>query len=264
MLTLTLASFATVEELFRYKADGLQLPEFPGHTPDQWGIKAHNRPWIVHNGGFAEGQRVLEVGGGYSLLLEHLALEYGVESWVLDDFGTTSNETFWARWGDPSEYAAQHPNIHYVFERLVGTGDVLPKKHFHRIISVSTLEHLPEKKRTSFLAEAHEYLAEGGIELHTIDITVPGPARLLKAGTLDWLTPNWLHWRPVCSEVRTWMNQVAASGVKIAVDFPNSWHLFDRKTLVESPDVIYRFYPPNNAAKEYQPSASLLLVIEDL
>ena len=40
--------------------------------------------------------------------------------------------------------------------------------------------------------------------------------------------------------------------------------LFDRKLLVESPDVVYKFYPPNNSPKLYSPSASLLVVIEDV
>jgi len=46
MLVLTSCTLATVEQLFRYKKKGLQLEEFPGSTRDQWGIKAHNRPWI--------------------------------------------------------------------------------------------------------------------------------------------------------------------------------------------------------------------------
>lgn len=57
MLVLTHASLATVDELFRYKSQGFQLEDFPGYTPDQWGIKAHNRSWIEEAGEFAGGQR---------------------------------------------------------------------------------------------------------------------------------------------------------------------------------------------------------------
>ncbi len=264
MLTLTHASFATIEELFQYKFEGFALEPFPGYTPDQWGIKAHNRPWIAAAGEFTEGQRVLEVGGAYSLLLEHLALNCGVESWVVDDFGTKSDELFWARWSDPHEYAAQHPNIRYVFERLGDKGSTLPEHHFHRIISVSTLEHVPEAARTAVFKEAHKLLAPGGIELHTIDIAVERPARVIADGVLDWLTPLWLHRLHFPSEIRKWISHVADSGVKVATTIPNSWALLDRRTLVESPDVVFRFYPPNDAPKEYHPSASLLLVIQDL
>ena len=63
MLVLTDVHLATVDELFRYKSRGFELERFPGYTPDQWGIKAHNRPWIEEAGDFAKGQRIIEVGG---------------------------------------------------------------------------------------------------------------------------------------------------------------------------------------------------------
>jgi hypothetical protein len=52
--------------------------------------------------------------------------------------------------------------------------------------------------------------------------------------------------------------------VRIKARAPSLLELLDRSTLVESPDVVYRFYPPNDAPKQYAPAASLLLVIEDL
>jgi hypothetical protein len=59
MLTLTHASLATVDELFRYKDSGFKLDSFPGYTDDQWGIKAYNRPWIADVGQFQEGQKII-------------------------------------------------------------------------------------------------------------------------------------------------------------------------------------------------------------
>ena len=113
MLVLTHASLATVDELFRYKAQGFDLPPFPGYTADQWGIKAHNRPWIVESGDWEKGQRVIEVGGAYSRLPEWLGTEYGVEPWIGDDFGEAGGETeMWSRSGRPEGAAQTVPDSH--------------------------------------------------------------------------------------------------------------------------------------------------------
>lgn len=74
--TLTSAKFATIQELFEYKQRRQPLKPFPGYTDDQWGIKAHNRPWIEAMGQFKPGERIAEVGGAYSLLPEYLAERY--------------------------------------------------------------------------------------------------------------------------------------------------------------------------------------------
>lgn len=87
MLYLTSAKLARVDELFQYKFSGFKLDDLQGYTDDQWGIKAHNRPWIEDVGKFASGQKIIEVGGAYSLLTEYLANKYKLEPWVGDDFG---------------------------------------------------------------------------------------------------------------------------------------------------------------------------------
>lgn len=102
-LRLTNASFAKISELFRYKENGFQLETFPGYTHDQWGIKAHNRPWIEEVGNFSKGQKILEIGGAYSLLPKYLTEKYNLEAWVGDDFGLPSKEQIWSRWGDPGK-----------------------------------------------------------------------------------------------------------------------------------------------------------------
>jgi len=73
MLVLTHASLAKVNELFRYKRQACQLDPFPGYTHDQWVIKAQNRPWVKEVGKFAKGQKIMEVGGAYSLFPKYLA-----------------------------------------------------------------------------------------------------------------------------------------------------------------------------------------------
>ena len=67
---------------------------------------------------------------------------------------------------------------------------------------------------------------------------------------------------PRLSEIGHWVKLLEKSGVRVDAPIPSSSELLDRRTLVESPDVVYRFYPPNNQAKPYRPGASLLLTIE--
>ena len=100
MLTLTGLSLATTEQLFQYKADKFVLDAFPGYSDDQWGIKAHNRPWVESAANFKTGERTMEVGGAYSLFPKYLAEKHGVESWIADDFGADDGEEeMWGRWG---------------------------------------------------------------------------------------------------------------------------------------------------------------------
>ena len=260
-LALEHISLATVADLFRYKAAGFTLPAFPGFTDDQWGIKAHNRPWIEEAGRFAAGQRVIEVGGAYSRLPEYLGTKYAVEPWVADDFGKgTSEEELWTRWGDPAELPAKHPGVHYVFRRLGEAAPELPDDHFDRVFSVSTLEHIPARSRLSVLTDMHRILAPGGLELHTIDIAVPAPRVVARHWLGDRIPPLRSANRAFRGDIFRWVNLFRKSGVRID-RFPSSLALLDRSVLVESPDVVYRFYPPNDAPKAYHPAASLLLVI---
>jgi len=260
-LRLAHASLATVEELFEFKASGFELPEFPGHTGDQWGIKAHNRPWVAANGQWAAGQRIVEVGGAYSTLPEHLAAVHGLEAWVADDFGAGDGDERWSRWGDPRELARDHPDVNYEFTNL-GPARPFPDAHFDRIFTVSTLEHIAEDQREAVLADMNRCTAPGGIQLHTIDIPVPLPAVAVDVARLQRRRPR----RAATADPRgimAWFQAFADSGVRIDVEAPSSLELLNRRVLVESPDVVYRFYPPNDAPKKYRPAASLLLVIRD-
>lgn len=263
MLVLTHATLATVDELFRYKSQGFKLEDFPGYTPDQWGIKAHNRAWIEEAGQFARGQRVIEVGGAYSLLPKYLADKYELESWIADDFGMVSDEPEWSRRGNPLDLTAKYPSVKYVFERFGTFSSNYPDSHFDRILTVSTLEHVPHHHRSAVLKDMHRCLRPGGRELHTIDIPTSSPKRTLIASVIDKIAifNKGNHYR--ISPIRSWIEIVRASGVKVAVSPPNPIQLLDRRILVESADVVYRFYPPENVPKPYAPSASLLLIIED-
>jgi hypothetical protein len=264
MLVLNYAALATVAELFRYKSEGFQLPDFPGYTTDQWGIKAHNRPWIEEKGGFAKGQRIIEVGGAYSLLAKYLADKYELEAWVGDDFGIGSNEPLWSRWGNPLDLPQMHPDLKYVFERFGSYSEKYPDSYFDRIFTVSTLEHIPHEPCLSVLKDMHRCLRRGGSELHTIDIPTSSPKSTVAAAA-GHLIPLLRSIGPqLSSPIATWIDLIQASGVRIKARIPNPLQLLDRQILVESPDVVYRFYQPNNAPKPYSPSASMLLIIQDV
>lgn len=263
-LTLTHATLARVDELFRYKASDLELPAFPGYTRDQWGIKAHNRPWIVEAGQFTSGQRIAEVGGAYSRLPEYLGERFAVEPWVIDDFGLHSGEPLWSRWGNPHDLPGMHPTVRYSFHRMGNYSPEIPARYFDRIFSVSTLEHIQRPYRLDVLKDMHRCLAPRGIELHTIDVSVPQVRRLF-AQWASRLAPVVQRLdRRFQNDIDEWLGLFSRSGVLITSKAPSLLRLLDRATLVESPDVVYRFYPPVDSPKPYRPGASLLLVIEDL
>ncbi len=115
MLTLISAKLATIEEPFLYKKHGFNLKKFPGYTKDQWGVKAHNRPWIDSVGEFKKDQNIIEVGGAYSTLPEYLAKKYKLHAWVGDDFGLKTRGKIWSRWGYPKAYARKNKFVKYVF-----------------------------------------------------------------------------------------------------------------------------------------------------
>ncbi len=256
------ASYAKISDLFRYKNQNFQLETFPGYTTDQWGIKAHNRPWIEDVGQFGKGQKILEVGGAYSLLPKYLADKYDLEAWVGDDFGLKENEQIWSRWGDPFELPKKYPNVNYVFENFGTFSQQYPDLYFDRIFTVSTLEHIPFKNRLSVLKDMHRCLKPGGLQLHSIDIPIKSVRNILITSLGDKYPLIRKIYKKALSETTSWINLLQDSGVEVSIHIPNSLQLLDRQIVVESPDVVYRFVPPNNAPKPYVTAASLLLIIK--
>jgi len=196
-------------------------------------------------------------------LPEYLARKYELEAWVGDDFGMNSNEGGWARWGDPRALPEKHPDVRYVFKEFGSFSNEYPDEYFDRIFTVSTLEHIPLRYRIDVLKDMHRCLKPGGMELHTIDI----PVRSAGITILKAIGDRCRVLRRLCrrsvSDINRWISLLRASGVQIGVKPPDSLDLLDRRVLVESPDVVYRFYPPNDAPSPYNPGASLLLVVED-
>ncbi len=264
MLTLTHAGLATVDQLFHYKtqSNAEADSDFPG-SDYPWGLKAHNHAWIEQMGQFAAGQKIIEVGGGYSSLPAHIAETYHLEAWIGDDYGKGSQDGLWSRWGNPKDLPNKYPSVKYVFEPFGAFSPNYPKAYFDCIYSVSTLEHIPCSQRLSVFRNMNYCLKQGGIQLHTIDISTMTKSRCLAAACVE-AVPLARRLSRLYSGIRGWINMIRRAGVKIRASIPNPIHLLDRDTLVEPPEIVYRFYPPNNTPKKYRPGASLLVVIEDL
>ncbi len=262
MLEMKYLRLALVEDLFRYKKQGFELDAFPGYTNDQWGIKAHNRPWIEEVGGFSSGQKIIEVGGAYSLFPHYLQSKYSLEAWIADDFGISSGESIWSRWGNPDELPQKYPNINYVFQQFGVFSNSYPDHYFDRVFSVSTLEHIPVKNRLNVIKDMNRCLSKNGLQLHTIDVSIPSIKGCLLYSLTDKI--SWLEKivTQLGSDIRRWVNLFKDSGVEVKCSIPSPIQLLDRSILVESSDVVYRFYPPNDKPKRYIPFASLLVVIQ--
>jgi hypothetical protein len=274
MLTLTDFRFATVSELFRYKQEGFELPSFPGYSSDQWGIKAHNRPWIEETGAFKKDLKIIEVGGAYSTLPVYLAKKFNLEAWIGDDFGeSTGEKEIWARWGDPHQRSDCGSKIKYIFKPFGDFSIQYPDSYFDRVFSVSTLEHIPFEKIIPVFRDMHRVLAKGGVEMHTIDIYPSDYKSILLASMFEYLSVK-LNIEMLRSKFKNlsptwrWLQVIKESGVDISRftnrNYPYSEQLLTKNVLFESYDVVYRFYPPNNSVKIYHPSASLLVVIQDV
>lgn len=189
--------------------------------------------------------------------------KYSLEAWIGDDFGQSTGESLWSRWGNPYELPEKYPSIKYVFEPLGCYSKMYPNQYFDRIFSVSTLEHIPYQKRLDVFKDMNRCLAPGGIQLHTIDIGTSSLKKCLLHSITDrFPIINKLTRRGV-SEIRSWFEVFEASGIKIETSMPNAISLLERAILVESYDVVYRFYPPKDEPKHYHPNASLLIIIEN-
>lgn len=255
-------TLATVDQLFAYKKRGLELDGFPGYSDDQWGIKAHNRPYVDAVGNFRRGQTIVEVGGAYSSFPKYLAKKYGLEAWIADDFGLKTKDAIWSRWGDPQSLVEANPEVKYIFENFGEFSPSFPREYFDRIFTISTLEHVSPDRLHAVLSNMHVCLKPSGMEVHTIDVPVRGPRESFLFSLGDRFQLLRKISKRFYSDIRWWVDQFRKSGASLQCPVPNTFGLLDRSTLVESPDVVYRFYPPNNQPKPYRPAGSLLIILK--
>jgi SAM-dependent methyltransferase len=175
-------SLADTRRMYKYKQQDLFGADF--------NIKGFDYPWLISSRTWGKGENVLDVGGAYSALPEHLHSEYGVKAWVVDDFGIDSSEVFWERGRSPQEHIAARPQIHYVLERL---GDpahsTLPQGSFDVIYSIPVLEHVPGEALQAVWQHMDLLLKPGGELLHAVDMPLPtnfGVPGMLKVLIMDW------------------------------------------------------------------------------
>ncbi len=254
-------------ELFRFKQDEFKIDPFPGYSDDQWGIKAHNRPWVISRMKMSKGLRALEVGGAYSTLPKMLADKHGIEAWIGDDFGASINDvTMWTRWGNPQELPIKNKPVIYVFEPFGAFSEKYPSNYFDYIFSVSTLEHIPMQSMPDVFRDMHRCLRIGGKQIHTIDITTDLTLREVIFSRALQKYSKLFKYFPFKQKnpIKPWLDAMQLAGFDIEANEPNVTQLLSRQTLVESPDVVYRFYPPNNKSKAYKPAATLLVEIDKI
>jgi SAM-dependent methyltransferase len=105
---------------------------------DQFRNGALGQHWINSARNWRSGDRVIDVGCGYSDLPSQLA-KAGCEVWGADDFGLKSGDTYWLRGKHPHDLAKQFPDVRYVFERLGDQPSSFPDDYFDVVISNQAL-----------------------------------------------------------------------------------------------------------------------------
>jgi ubiquinone/menaquinone biosynthesis C-methylase UbiE len=109
------------------------------------------------------GSRILDVGGGHSRLLRHLAPHY--ECWLIDEFNGMGN--------GPKDVK---PEGYRVVKGLMGQflRESLPDDSFDLVFSVSALEHCPRDAETvrAVIEDLDRVTKPGGMNVHCLDAVI--------------------------------------------------------------------------------------------
>lgn len=109
------------------------------------------------------GSRILDVGGGISRILSHLATTY--ECWNIDKLEGVGN----------GPRAIKDPPYRLVRDYMGNFNPELPDGHFDLVFSISALEHVPQHDSTIFnniINDIDRVLKPGGLSLHLFDIVL--------------------------------------------------------------------------------------------
>lgn len=159
-------SLADTARLFRFNLEGGFGAGFS--------LKSFGNSWTVASRQWKAGERVLDVGAGYSDLPVYISKEFRCEIWAADDFGGDREDGFWLRRRKPDDHISKHPDIRFILERLgKPESSSLPAESFDCIYSVSALEHVPGDLFKSVVKHMDILLKPGGEMLHSIDIALP-------------------------------------------------------------------------------------------
>jgi glycosyltransferase involved in cell wall biosynthesis/ubiquinone/menaquinone biosynthesis C-methylase UbiE len=109
------------------------------------------------------GSRILDVGGGISRILAHLAPNY--ECWNIDKLDGVGN----------GPRAVKDPPYRLVRDYMGNFNSELPDGYFDLVFSISALEHVPQHDSALFdsiINDINRVLKPGGLSLHLFDIVL--------------------------------------------------------------------------------------------
>jgi ubiquinone/menaquinone biosynthesis C-methylase UbiE len=127
-------------------------------------------PWVVYNGDFKKGMKVLDIGGGYSGL-----------PFVLDAMGMNiTNVDPFFQYSSKNEYI-EDPEVKYKKLNKAFHANVDLKRccineanlddcSFDRAYSVSAIEHIDEDNIRTIVKEVYRILKPGGLFILTVDL----------------------------------------------------------------------------------------------
>ncbi|WP_250631530.1 class I SAM-dependent methyltransferase [Rhodoflexus caldus] len=273
MLYLKELRWGTVTELMEMHRKGVPFAD--------WGIKGHNRPFILENCQLKPGMKVVEIGGAYSDLPQHIATQFGCEVHVIDDFGVESGEAeMWSRWGERETLLQRNPDVRYIFDRAGNFASTqIPLNYYDLIFTVSTLEHVPAEAMADVFRHMEQMLKPGGTMVHCIDLQIPLKLHKTKdlkgllAGTLGY----YLYFafanrlasaqKPQLKTLNGWKaflkkvfgSQIDTSGVKPEGALMSS---LNTDIVTEPMEIVYKYYPPKDEPKLYRRNGTFVLIIE--
>jgi ubiquinone/menaquinone biosynthesis C-methylase UbiE len=226
-----------------------------------WGIKGHNYPWILSHVDFKKENKVLDVGGAYSILPVIIKERFGSEMWIVDDFGVETGDARWSRWGEREKQKAKYPDVNYVFETL---GDIsksnLRKNYFDIIYSASTLEHIPHELMRSVFDHMLFLLKPGGILAHCVDVSICANTRQAREAMLGRslrYSSGWFKF------LREYFPNSSLS-TNLMVRRPDEYELAMNPNIVtESPEIVFKYYPPNRRVKTYTRRGTITFIVRD-
>lgn len=210
MYDLLECSLADTRRLFEYRQKSQLTTDF--------GLKSFAYGWLASVRQWQAGEKVLDVGGAYSPFPVFLQTTYGCDAWVVDDFGTKSNEPYWLRGRSPEVHVHKHPEVNYVLERVGDpSNSTLPESYFGVIYSVSTLEHVPGILTSKIWQHMDRLLKPGGEMWHQVDFPFPsngGVKKMVKAWLFDtfpWVFPQTLKLAHLLVTPQTYLRLLLSS-----------------------------------------------------
>lgn len=145
-------SFITKSDVFAWVDEGVPLPK-------RGNLKDFQDCFILSLLHRERGRTILEMGGGDSRVLRHLAPNN--ECWNV--------ETFEGRDGGPSHKVAI-PGVRNIYAAMGSFSTDVPTSYFDYVISISVIEHIKANDLPNVMEDCARVLKPGGLSAHAIDI----------------------------------------------------------------------------------------------